>query len=218
MTYTIIGGDGKEYGPITEADVRKWFAEGRLNAQTMMKAESDAEFRRLSAFPEFTNLFSAPAPMSSAPPPLGQAAGGSRELALQRIKAPAVALIVTAILNLLFGFWGLLKTTVFKPNLQELDSQLQMLNNPQLQDMFQKWMHMAYGPLGFASNLLGLGLSVLILIGALKMRSLRSYEFSMTAAIVAMLPCVTSCCLIGLPFGIWALVVMSRPEVKSQFT
>ena len=51
--YLIIGGDGKEYGPVTEADVRQWIAESRLNEQTKAKAESDAEFRPLSAFPEF---------------------------------------------------------------------------------------------------------------------------------------------------------------------
>ena len=56
-TYTIIGGDGKEYGPITADDLRKWIAEGRLNAQSLAKAESDAEFRTLEKFPEFADAF-----------------------------------------------------------------------------------------------------------------------------------------------------------------
>jgi hypothetical protein len=51
--YKIIGGDGQEYGPVTEEDLRKWIAEGRLSAQSLAKAESDAEFRPLSTFPEF---------------------------------------------------------------------------------------------------------------------------------------------------------------------
>lgn len=55
--YTIIGGDGKQYGPISETDLRKWFNEGRLNGHTMVKSESDAEFRPFSAFPEFSDLF-----------------------------------------------------------------------------------------------------------------------------------------------------------------
>jgi hypothetical protein len=53
--YTIIGGDGKQYGPVTTEDLRKWIAEGRLGAQSQVKAESDAEFRPLSAFPEFAD-------------------------------------------------------------------------------------------------------------------------------------------------------------------
>ena len=40
--YLIIGGDGKEYGPVTDADVRKWIAEGRLSERSLAKAESDA--------------------------------------------------------------------------------------------------------------------------------------------------------------------------------
>ena len=51
--YFIIGGDGKEYGPVTDADVRLWIAEGRLNAQSLAKGEGDAEFRALAQFPEF---------------------------------------------------------------------------------------------------------------------------------------------------------------------
>lgn len=51
--YKIIGGDGQEYGPVTEADLSKWIAEGRLSGQSLAKAEGDAEFRKLSTFPEF---------------------------------------------------------------------------------------------------------------------------------------------------------------------
>jgi hypothetical protein len=65
--YIIIGGDGKEYGPVTDADVRQWIAEGRLDAQSRAKAESDAEFRPLSAFPEFAAAFSGGSPATIAP-------------------------------------------------------------------------------------------------------------------------------------------------------
>jgi hypothetical protein len=51
--YIIIGGDNKEYGPVSEADVRQWIVEGRLNGESRVKAESDAEFRTLTLFPEF---------------------------------------------------------------------------------------------------------------------------------------------------------------------
>ncbi len=62
MSYTIIGGDGKEYGPISGDDIRKWIAENRLNSQSMAKAESDAAFRPLSTFPEFADVFAPQAP------------------------------------------------------------------------------------------------------------------------------------------------------------
>jgi len=65
--YNIIGGDGKEYGPVTDADVRLWIAEGRLNAASRAKAESDAEFRALAQFPEFALAFTAAAPATIGP-------------------------------------------------------------------------------------------------------------------------------------------------------
>jgi hypothetical protein len=66
--YYIIGGDGKQYGPITEADIRKWIAEGRLNHQTQAKAEGDTAFRQLFEFPEFADLFGAAVPEVPAGP------------------------------------------------------------------------------------------------------------------------------------------------------
>jgi len=68
-SYSIIGGGGKEYGQVSGEDLRKWIAEGRLNAQSLAKAESDAEFRPLSAFPEFADAF-APAPELPGAPPV----------------------------------------------------------------------------------------------------------------------------------------------------
>jgi hypothetical protein len=35
--------------------------------------------------------------------------------------------------------------------------------------------------------------------------------------VVAMVPCLSPCCILGLPLGIWALIVLMKPEVKSSF-
>ena len=74
--YSIIGGDDKEYGPVTDTDVRQWLAEGRLNAQSRAKGEGDAEFRTLATFPEFADAFATDAnPATIAP--LKSSASGS---------------------------------------------------------------------------------------------------------------------------------------------
>jgi hypothetical protein len=67
-TYTIIGGDGKEYGSVLGEDLRRWIAEGRLNAQSLVKAAGDAEFRPLSTFPEFADAFASQATAPGTPP------------------------------------------------------------------------------------------------------------------------------------------------------
>ena len=66
--YFIIGGDGKQYGPITTDDLLKWIAEGRLNAETRAKEETDTEWRALAAFPEFAVALGAQAPATGVPP------------------------------------------------------------------------------------------------------------------------------------------------------
>jgi uncharacterized membrane protein len=69
--YIIIGGDGKEYGPVTDADVRQWITEGRLAASSLAKGEGDAEFRPLSKFPELADSFLArPLSMAAVPSPI----------------------------------------------------------------------------------------------------------------------------------------------------
>jgi hypothetical protein len=73
------------------------------------------------------------------------------------------------------------------------------------------------GPVGILAGILGLGISVFVLFGALRMQKLASRGLALTAAIVAMVPCFSPCCVIGLPIGIWALVVLGKPEVQSQF-
>src|SRR5271168_5346761 len=68
-TYIIIGGDGKEYGPISAADVRQWIAEGRLSAQSLAKSVADAEFRPLEKFPEFADVWTSGTPSNISPVP-----------------------------------------------------------------------------------------------------------------------------------------------------
>jgi LSD1 subclass zinc finger protein len=66
-------------------------------------------------------------------------------------------------------------------------------------------------------SLFGICYGGIIMTGAMKMKSLSNHGYAMTSCIVAMLPC-SLCCLLGLPFGIWGLIVLNRPEVAAQFT
>ena len=61
-----------------------------------------------------------------------------------------------------------------------------------------------------------LALDALTIYGAWQMRTLQNWGLSMTSAIVAMLPC-SICCILGLPIGIWAIVVLIDSDVKRAF-
>jgi hypothetical protein len=69
---------------------------------------------------------------------------------------------------------------------------------------------------GIFANIFGLALNSFIIFGALKMKNLENRGLAMAASIVALIPCFTCYC-IGIPVGIWSLVVLSKPEVKAAF-
>lgn len=70
--FKIIGGDGKQYGPVTVDQVREWITSGRANGQTMAQRDGEADWKRLAQFPEFAEAFGAGA---NVPPPEPAPAG-----------------------------------------------------------------------------------------------------------------------------------------------
>ncbi len=115
-TYILIGGDQKEYGPVTEEQLRQWILDGRLNPQSQAKAESDAEWRPLSAFPEFAAALATRSAVSGTPPSLPSAApplpANTNGLAITSLVLGILGLFTcgfTALFGLVFGIIALVK-------------------------------------------------------------------------------------------------------------
>jgi hypothetical protein len=224
--FKILGADGKEYGPVANDQIKKWIVEGRANRETMAQQIGEPGWKPLGQFAEFADVLGVvPPQVGATPPPAGPAAAiatpttvgaapagadpRDHARAQQMIAGPAIALMVTAGLGIAIGLLGLVQILSGMggtPDLPGLD--------PEVVRMIRLFTH---GPIAVASNAIGIGVSVFILLGAIRMQQLTSHGFAMAAAIIAMIPCLSPCCLLGLPFGIWALVVLSKPEVKSQF-
>jgi predicted Zn finger-like uncharacterized protein len=73
------------------------------------------------------------------------------------------------------------------------------------------------GTVGVIAAVFGIGVGVLITVAGSKMRSLQSWGLCLAGSILAMIPC-SICCLLGLPMGIWAAVVLSQQDVKDAFS
>ena len=227
--FKILGADGKEYGPVAIDQIRKWISEGRANRDTMAQQTGDSSWKPLGQYADLADLFGAPPPIASAIPPAAPLApaapaipavpvtpvsapaprtgSDARTRAEQMISGPAIGLMVTAGLGLLFGLIGLVMSIGgTMPSMPGMD--------PEFARIITK---LAYGPIAIGTKVIGLGISGLILFGAIRMQSLTSHGLAMAVAILAMIPCLSPCCLLGLPFGIWALVILSKPEIKSQF-
>ncbi|HEX4644056.1 MAG TPA: DUF4339 domain-containing protein [Verrucomicrobiae bacterium] len=218
--YKIIGADQKEYGPVSAEQMRQWIAEGRVNAQTQVQSEGGAEWKPLAAYPEFAASFpQAPPPSAAAaapgltPAPISTEAG--QALARQKVNGPAIGLMITAVLGFIGAIFKIISPLTGFNSLQNLQN-----SNANLPPQFQQLQQMVTqmnGTMGVVTGILGLAMCVLIFYGALQMQKLTNHGLCMTASIVAMIPCLSPCCCIGLPIGIWALVVLSQADVKSSF-
>jgi hypothetical protein len=210
--YKIIGADQKEYGPVTVEQICRWIADSRANGQTQALAEGAAEWKPLSAFPEFADALGAGPSHPVAPVPAALSTGG-REAALQAVRGPAIALKVTAIIGLVLVAIGLVVNILSLAGVH-LTFGLPQTGDPQLQKLFSQ----LGGGIGLVQDVIGAVVGVVVYLGANKMQSLQNHQYALTASILAMLPCVSPCCILGLPFGIWALTVLNKPEVKSEFS
>lgn len=196
--YRIIGADQKEYGPITAEQLRQWIAEGRVSMQTRVLPEGATEWKTVGDLPEFA----APSPETSPPIPTIQA---PTPVGMEQVNGPAIGLMVVA------GLGALLQIASLILNLAGA-SFFASRRMPQ-----EAWANMFSGAIGVVSSGIGIVVSGVILFGAIKMRKLENYGLAMAASIIAMVPCFSPCCALGLPIGIWAVVVLSKPEVKSAF-
>ncbi len=69
--YKIIGGDGREYGPVSADQLRKWIADGRATGETRVQLEGSADWKPLKELVEFAEAVGtkSPTPSSSSSPP-----------------------------------------------------------------------------------------------------------------------------------------------------
>lgn len=100
--YYIIGSDQKEYGPVSAAQIRQWFTEGRLHRAMPARPASEKEWKTLGDLLEFADLFP-PLRSSTAPSPT---ASKNCELATASLICGALgmATCVTAPVGLVLGF------------------------------------------------------------------------------------------------------------------
>jgi hypothetical protein len=143
----------------------------------------------------------------------------------QRVQGPAIALIVIGVLNLLMAAGPALYgvgASVMPP--EQLEEAMQAQNPKALEDMkAQGWTitqirdMLVYGSLSLAvADFLA---STLVILGSIRMLSLKNYGLAILAAILAALPgfsCTGFCC-VGEVIGIWALIVLLSADVRAAF-
>ena len=176
-------------------------------------------------------------PPPGQPLPAGQGSpyeAGPNPQARERLMLPGVFLLAIGVLNLLASlfFAANSATSMFASDEmleKSMKDQLEMMKQmfPAMKDQLEQEMaKKTPAEMRRQSLLVGAAItiptflaSLVVLLGGVGMIRSRWYGLCMVASIVAAIPCVspTGCCCIGNGVGIWALVVLLNPDVRSVF-
>jgi hypothetical protein len=128
-----------------------------------------------------------------------------RESAPASLLAAAMALIAVAGLGLLLSGYNFAKSF----GEAEVD--------PAALPMIQEIQRGAVGPV--ATGIQGgfVMLNLFIIICGVQMMKLQNWGLCATGSVLAMLNIGSCCCVVGLPVGIWSLMVLMSPEVMTIF-
>lgn len=127
--------------------------------------------------------------------------------ASSQVSVPAIGLLVIAILDIIGNLISISISFVregFVPFIVR-------------SRVYNQLPHMFDGTVNIGISIAGLLVSGFVVYAALMMRELKQWELCIAASILYIIPCVSGCCILGIPFGIWSLVVLMKPDVKEAF-
>jgi len=71
--------------------------------------------------------------------------------------------------------------------------------------------------IGLVVDVIGVFAQCFVAYGALEMFRLKKRGPAWIACVISCIPCLTGCCILGIPFGIWGLVALKDPVVRNAF-
>jgi len=100
--YKIVGVDGRQYGPVRADEIRRWLAENRVNAQTLVQAEGASEWKPLGTLAEFASE------AKPAPPPVMPLPAAATSRAASKIPAGICGILLGSlgIHKFILGYTG----------------------------------------------------------------------------------------------------------------
>lgn len=152
-----------------------------------------------------TNPYSSPMGFN----PMGAPGGpyGDPNAVRGKVLAPAIALIVVAGLGLLASLFNVIFALTAAP----------IPPDPNAPEFIRALNQNTTGPTTAIIQGSFALLNVLIIAGGVQMARMEMRAFAIVASVLAMLNAGTCCCILGLPVGIWSLVILLLPDVAAAF-
>ena len=155
-------------------------------------------------FADNPNPYSSPQATGAAPD-----AGRNRAIAESKVKGPAIALMVLVPLGIIFLIFDLVGRMI---GLNSGEPPFGGGADPGMAEGFVVGTYV-----GAFVNVIAIILQAVVFMGAMNMLKLRKRSMAMAACIISVIPCISACCILGIPFGIWGLVALNDPVVKAAF-
>ena len=189
--------DGVEHkNAVSLTALQRMVSSSQLSSEDLVWSEGFSDWQAVGDCADLADFI----PLLS--PPVGAVSKGD---GLQALKAPAIALIVAhglgmLLLLLVLSYWLLVSMgflAVPDPDVAVFGFFL--------------------GISGIVSGCLAVISTTVALVASIMMLRGKSWGFSLTGAILSVIPCLNGCCLLSMPFGIWAIVILMKEETKTFF-
>lgn len=227
--YRVRGADQNVYGPIAAETVRQWIAERRLNRDSQVCREGEEVWQPLGQIAEFADALSEGGGLGMASPgaavpslPTGAYQGptgtAGKAAVLAEVKPAAICMIVYGGVSLLVSLMSVVGQAVQAAQggakkAPELPSEA-----PEIFRKIAEMQSSMPAAVQWVSIALSILMSAIVIFGGIKLLNLKSRPLVMTAAILSILTCFTSCCCgLGIGLGVWVLVLISKPDIRNQF-
>jgi hypothetical protein len=152
-----------------------------------------------------TNPFGERNPYAS---PIGQGgANWNPEAARGKILPPAIALIVVGGIGLVASLFNVITALSGAP----------LPVDPNAPELVKQMQQGAVGPVAIVMQSAFILVNVVIIFGGAQMARMQMRPLGITASVLAMLNIGSCCCIIGLPVGIWSLVILLMADVAAAF-
>ena len=128
---------------------------------------------------------------------------------LQKLTLPAIGLIVTGGLNAITAVLLLISGLARLAN--------RTTSTEHLANDAQRLGYVVGSFVGYGAGVASLLLAPVLIAGGIAMLRGKSLGLARGAAILSMIPVTSCCCVVGIPVGIWALLILKKPAVEAYF-
>jgi hypothetical protein len=124
-----------------------------------------------------------------------------------KVQAPAIALAACGVLSLLASIYGVVNALISPPPPVPA-------NSP---EFVAEMMKNSVGPMAAGIQSVFIVVALFVLFGAIQMLRIKTRGIAIAASVVSMINVGSCCCILGMPIGIWALVILLMGDVKQAF-